>query len=90
VEFNGLAETGRLKITNCRVGERSPQGEPISLLVDMYFDATMDGFVQHFPEPSEPLITPASGWIRSVTVRPLSPLATFDEYIDALCTDLSE
>ena len=90
VEFNGLAETGRLKITNCRVGERSPQGEPISLLVDMYFDATMDGFVQYFPEPSEPLITPASGWIRSVTVRPLSPLATFDEYIDALCTDLSE
>ena len=90
VEFDGMATSGILKITRCQVSERTPQGEPISLLVDMYFDTTVEGWVQYYPDPPEELTTAVSGWIRSVTVTPLSPLDTFDEYIDAICSDETE
>lgn len=90
VDYNGYADSGTLKITRCQVSERTPQGEPRSLFIDMYFDCTIQGMVQYYPDEPEFLTTDASGWIRSVTVRPLSPLGTFDEYIDELCSEIPD
>jgi hypothetical protein len=83
---NASPVTGTFELTNCRVFERTADGEAKYLLVDIAINCVLDVYIQKFPDEFEEFAASAQGWIRSVVVYPLPPLATFDTYIDEMCS----
>ena len=86
VSVNASPVTGTFELTNCRVFERTPDGKAKYLLVDIAINCVLDVGMHKFPDEFERFAASAQGWIRSVVVHPLPPLATFDPYIDEMCS----
>ena len=70
--------------------ERTANGEPKYLLVDLSIDCMLRLGVFKYPNDVEEVITSARGWVRSLGVIPFPPLATFDNYIDQMCSEESQ
>jgi hypothetical protein len=88
--FNSISISGNFTFTRCSVLERTSSGEPRYLLMDIHFDAILFGILDEWLggiHTTSEITTGAEGWLTSVTVHPITPLGTFEEAIDEICSE---
>ncbi len=90
--FRGTSNGGSYRFTRCTITERTSDGKPKYLRVDVDFSGTMVGYVTTY-YPSDPVLpivtdelgTSFSGLIKDVRVATLDPFGTFSQAVEEAC-----
>jgi len=90
--FKGTANGGSYRFTRCSITERTSDGKPKYLRVDVDFNGTMVGYATTY-YPSDPVLpivtdelpTSFSGLIKDVRVATVDPFGTFSQAVEEAC-----
>lgn len=92
--FNGSSTTGSFSFTRCSISERTSDGEPKYLSIDILFECSVHGWMTTY-YPSDPVLpldieemtTNAKGWVKNIRASTVDPFGTFNEYVEQVCSD---
>ena len=90
--YQGGCTSGSFVFTNCSVTQRTPDGKPKYLSVDIRFYASVEGFLTTY-YPSDPVLpidiqeknTTMSGSLQNVMVITVDPMGTFTQAVEDAC-----
>lgn len=92
--FKGFSNGGSYRFTRCSITERTSDGKPKYMRVDVDFSGTMLGYITTY-YPSDPVLpivtdelpTSFSGLVKDVRISTLDPLGTFSQAVEEACLE---
>jgi hypothetical protein len=90
--YQGGCTSGTFGFMRCSVTQRTTDGKPKYLSVDIRFDTSVEGFLWTY-YPSDPVLpidiqeknTTMSGYLQNVMVLTVDPMGTFTQAVEDAC-----